>query len=558
MENEAVPPSSPPHATTADTPDSPFFDSDDHDYNAKSSSPPPVFSSDDSRESADISNYESPRILKNKRKGGWWDNSEPASSPLVVKKAKMTRNFDRNFDSGIHMMSDASDGSEILPVQHKSPFGLDGSYSPVPVADDVPSTSLQSGPMNEQEHSFCSMLYAGLDHNSENYDFSFCNLQDEDIQRIGALASVIKNIPDPGDELPAEGQYRSLVPELYVNLRDNNLHYLTPSLFDVTTITSLVLTDNPIEELPAQISQLLNLKELNVSNTKLRWLPFELLRFFGRDGMLDIVGDSGVAWLEPKALQQSCSAHMERMQLSSEEVEEFQSNPASYYSFLLKRLYDFLGTAPDRGNFLWYMRKQEVSVKAQQMQAWDVELVFPHHPRIGNSGSKYLARTPVSYFDAVGAVLKGSPVTPSSNTEEFDIITETDRGAHGVPISLFSPPDVKHKHINPLATMAFHTALRHRHDEDLSIQGLRKRIGEPVPPAAEVLLTQAERNDGAGFGQFRQCHVCSRDYVIARADWIEWWVPRNYKALPFKIRVCSWACVPEGMRTKPAQELNWS
>jgi hypothetical protein len=141
----------------------------------------------------------------------------------------------------------------------------------------------------------------------------------------------------------------------------------------------------------------------------------------------------------------------------------------------------------------------------------------------------------VSYFDQTGVLVHGSPVPPSSNDDDFAIITEIDCSAP-------SPT----KHVNSLATMALHAALRHRHHEDLSITDLRARIGDPLPLEAAALLSQAERNDCAGFGAFRKCHVCRREYVVARAEWIEWWISRIWKVLPFKVRVCSWACVPRG------------
>ncbi|KAF2831858.1 hypothetical protein CC86DRAFT_82393 [Ophiobolus disseminans] len=559
MEDDAVPPSSPPHATTAGPLDSPFtfFEPRDITCSPKSSSPPPLFSSDDSRESADISNYESPRIFKNKRKGGWWDSSEPAhSSPLGVKKARMTRNY----DSGVYMMSDASESSEYLPVQHKSPFGLDGTDES-PSLDETPAPArLPKGPMTKDEHVFCDNIYEGLDRNSENYDFSFCNLQDQDIQRIGALTSVIKNVPDPGDEIPAEGQYRSLVPELYVTLRNNNLRHLTPALFDVTNITCLILSNNDIEELPSEVRQLSNLRELNVSNTLLRWLPFELLELQVSDGKLEILGDSGVSWLVPKVPQDFDSQIIGG--LVDELTRDFTSimdDPSLTATHYLKRLHQLIDADPNREQLLWHMRRFELWVKecpARTDEPLERTGLFSHHPSVkAGQIPKYLARTPVSYFDKTGILLKGSPISPSSNSDDFEIITNTDRGAHGVPSSIFAPSDLKH--VNSLSTMAVHTALRHRHHEDLSISDLREHIGEPLPREARVLLDQAERHDFAGFGAFRKCHVCHREYVVARAEWLEWWIPRFWSVYPYKVKVCSWSCVPDGMRKKPEKELNW-
>ena len=561
MDSDVVPPSSPPRATTANVPDSPFFEPHYNAFSPKSSSPPPLFSSDDSRESADIANYESPRIFKNKRKGRWWDNGESAYGTLEFKKAKITRNF----DSGVYMMSDGSDSSESLLLLHKAPFGLDGTYdSPSHDAPVAPADPPMSH-MDKEEHVFCIKMYTGLDRNSETYNFNRCDLQDCDIRRIGELASVIKNAPDPGNDLPTEGQYRSMVPELYVNLNDNQLRYLTPSLFNVQNLTSLVLVNNDIEELPSQIRHLRNLRELNISNNNMKWFPFELLELYGPHGKgnLAIIGDSGVPWLEPKTRQNFDSPGIQSLYHDlAQTLHDANPNPSLAATQHVQQLHHQLELDPDREQKLWHMRYFELSADAfgkRGVTLDDEEGIFSHHPSIryllGFTPPKYIARTPVSYFNEAGMIIKGSPKSPSSNDDDFAVITETERGAHGVPSTWFTPPSSKA--INSLFTMCLHSALRHKDQEDLTIHDLRDCIGEPVPPAADAVLKQAEVNNRGGYGEFRKCNVCSKEYVVARAEWIEWWCPKILKVFPFKVRVCSWGCVPDRMMRRPERELEW-
>jgi hypothetical protein len=561
MECDAIPPSSPPHATI-DTSNSPFFEPQYNTFSPKSSSPPPLFSSDDSRESADLVNYESPRIFKNKRKGAWWNSPESPHGALQFKKAKLTRNF----DSGVYMMSDNTDSSESLLLPHRSPFDLDET------GDTLRQDELPHPQTSDEEDLFCTKLYEGLDKNSQTYNFSACDLQDTDIRRIGELASVIRDVPDPGRQLPAEGQYRSMVPELYVNLSHNKLNRLTRTLFDVQNLTTLVLVDNDLDELPACINRLHNLHELNISQNNIMCLPFEFLDIYHPPGQakLEIIGDSGVPWLQPKTRQELALLDPTFRQLRGELCEFIrESGPDLDLALIphLQQLYDYVDARPDRERFLWYIRDCELLAEFYNKRihkptgfSFTNDGFFPHHPPIQHTGSngsprRYMARTPVSYYDQTGALLKGSPIPPSSNDDDFAIITETIRGTHGIPVSWFTPPNTRIT--NSLVTMSLHSALRCKDQDDLTIPDLRYHIGEPIPPVADALLKQAELNERGGYGEFKKCHVCRKEYVIARAEWIEWWCAKPAVVLPFKVRVCSWGCVPDAMLERPKKELEW-
>lgn len=555
MDSDAVPPSSPPHATTTNAPDSPFFEPQPNAFSLKSSSPPPLFSSDDSRESADLVNYQSPRIFKNKRKGAWWDNGESAHSTPEVKKTKMTRNY----DSGVYMMSDYTDSSESLILPHKAPFGSD---------DMLPQEDVPQARDRTWEDAFCEILDDGLEKNSQTYDFSENWLEDADIGRIGELASVIKDVPDPGNDLPVEGQYRSMVPELYVNLSNNNLRRLTPSLFDVQNLTTLALRWNRIEELPAQMGQLRHLRELNLTGNSLKWLPFEMLDLFRGDhnGRLDILADSGVPWLRPKsqhAIHSRAEAVLNRIILETRMSRFPADSDGIPY---LESVYEALAARPDRDHFLWIMRSIELN-KDLQNKSDDVSTRFNSYEDgplashsvskhgDGSSGPWYLARTLVSYFDETGGLIKGSPAPAVSNDEDFTVITKTSRGTHGVPASWFTPPHIKTT--KSLLTMSVHSALRYKRQEGLTMSDLRHLIGDPVPSAVDAILKQAERNDEGGYGEFKRCHVCKKDYIVARAEWIEWWCTHPSNHLPFKVQVCSWGCVPDAIMRQPKDLLAW-
>jgi hypothetical protein len=443
----------------------------------------------------------------------------------------------RNYDSGIYMMSDNSDGSVDPLPEHKSPFP----FTIEAVEEDEPE------PMSMTEAAFCSALRVGLDRNCQNYDFQGLGLGDGDIKQIGDLNSVIKNLPDPGNDLPAEAQYRSMVPELYINLSQNSLRRMTPSLFHLQHLTTLVLRDNQIEEVPPQISQLRNLQELDLSLNKLQYLPFEILEMLAPRGKLEHLMTLGNPLLE-RVSQSRYRQLDERVMFTSS----------------TKDIYPRLQSSLDREALIWHIRYIEsmehfldaVESKYTSGRKAADERVFVHHPAVSvaadSPSSRYIGRSLVSYFDQTGQLLKASPAPPSSNTSDFPIIVETDEGAFGVPsTSIFAPPTPSR--IPSLLTMSVTTALT-----NITVEETKERIGEPVPFDASAIFAYATHNDAdAGFGYFHQCHVCKKDYIVARAEWVEFWSTSFTVFYPFKVRVCSWGCVPESMTKKPVKELAW-
>lgn len=192
-----------------------------------------------------------------------------------------------------------------------------------------------------------------------------------------------------------------------------------------------------------------------------------------------------------------------------------------------------------------------------------IQGLFPHHSPFTRAGvyetrePQYIARTPVSYFDQLGRLEKGSPKPPSSNDDDFAVITATARGAHGVPSSWFTPPS--NSGITSLATTCLKVALRRGHTKGLFGEDLLDELYDKhaLIPFAEKLLEQADSNDCGGYGHFKKCHMCETEYLVARAEWIEWWYIHAAEILPFKLQVCSWRCVPDAMVQRPTTEFTW-
>ncbi|KAJ4380357.1 hypothetical protein N0V86_004668 [Didymella sp. IMI 355093] len=483
----------------------------------------------------DITNYESPRIFKNKRKGAWYETDRGESTQASPEPKKLR--IARKYDSGVYMMSDNSDVAvDPLPA-HKSPFP----FPDEDIEEDEPEAIRATGA------TFYSMLSARVDRNAQDYDFSGLGLKDDDIKQIGDLNSVIKDLPDPGNDLPAEGQYRSMEPALYVNFSQNSLRRMTPSLFSLQYLTSLTLRGNNIEELPPQIRQLSNLRELDVSLNKLQYLPFELLEMLAPHGKLERLTTLGNPLLE--------RVSHNRYRKLDERV-TFTSSAQS--------IYPRLQSCPDPEALVWHIRYIEsmanflaaVELKYTTGGRATDERKFPYHPATrviaDQAASRYIGRSLVSYLDQTGQLIKGSPAQPSPNTNDYPVIVETDEGAYGVPsFPIFAPPAASC--IPSLLTMSVTTALR-----NITVQETRDRLGDPVPFDADAIFARAKYNNAdAGFGYFHQCHVCKKDYIVARAEWIEFWSTSFTVFYPFKVKVCSWGCVPPSMTRKPKKELVW-
>ena len=552
MDSDAIPPSSPPLMGMATLSSSPFFNAQADAFSQKSSSPPPLFSSDDSRESIDVSNYESPRIYKNKRKGTWWDNRESAHNTPEPKKTKITRNF----DSGVYMMSDATDNSEDMLPQHKLPFSFDGA------CDEGRST-------RPAETAFISQLRAGLEKDHEVYEFRCLDLEDSDIGRIGDLASIIRNPPDAGLDRPAEGQYRSFVPEIYINLGLNRLCRLTPSLFNVEALTALVLRNNQIKNIPPHISQLRYLKTLDVSLNNLVTLPFEMVHLLQPHGSLERLNVMGNPLLEPMSFARFNSGYSST-NLSSvflaDSLDPYLKLHPDNASKALLDLYRCWDTCPDREQIAWRTRSIESWTNAFSGNKCDdaeTELaidegLYNHHPALvledaSSRTPRYIARTLVSFFDQAGHVIQGSPITPESDDQDYPLIVETNHGTYGAPSSPWFTPPSSSK-VASLLTTSLQNAFEKRHNGEYSVEDVRNMLPGPIPRDANAIFEQAIENDAGGYGEFRQCHLCGKKYVVSRAEWIEFWSVGFGVFYPMEVKVCSWGCVPEQMLKKPERE----
>jgi hypothetical protein len=237
--------------------------------NARSDSPvissdPPLFSSDDD---PSAENYAGGGRQKKRFRGPWY-SQRPL--PMRDAPAKITRKFERNFDSAVFMGSDSTEADEdaefssrIEPPGFSSSSQLQVAMRPPP----APQTVIEPTP---------EML-------AEEYMQSFLDSRGAtiDLSRRG-LTKLSNHIFEPlhyyvqGTE---RAVYVTMETHLSIFLSANELTRVPGEICNLGKLVNVLsLRNNKLVELPAGIERWSAITELNIANNNLRYLPFELLQ----------------------------------------------------------------------------------------------------------------------------------------------------------------------------------------------------------------------------------------------------------------------------------------
>lgn len=221
------------------------------------SSDPAVFSSDDD---PGLDNYVEGR-RKNRYVGSWFQQRLASSDstfgegPVDIPR-QTKRTLKRDFDSGVYLGSDATDGEDLMEGLDKPPQ-LERRLAPQ---------------MKLAEKEARDMIQKCLDNGGETVDFWCLGLEELSDETIELLAQV-SCIP----VVTRDVAFVQREPELQLFMAMNHLTRVPSRLFDLTFLTALSFRGNQLTELPAAISQLHNLKQLNLSQNRLNYLPAEFL-----------------------------------------------------------------------------------------------------------------------------------------------------------------------------------------------------------------------------------------------------------------------------------------
>ncbi|KAF1973974.1 hypothetical protein BU23DRAFT_553646 [Bimuria novae-zelandiae CBS 107.79] len=517
----------------------------------KSSSPVPLFSENDSLGAEDATVYES-RREKRKRVGGWW-----APGPRAAPKK---RHLERNFDSGVHMMSDDSEASAASSFARSS-FGSDG-FSDIPSDPPVPEANLQP-PLSQPrlEYDLRKSIMEAMDADATRYEFVKKGIEDSDLDHLQMLNQVVALPPHTGIEVPDEGQYRSMEPELILTLNQNHLRHLSPTLFNIEFLTNLFLRENAIETIPPQIANLKHLQVLDVCFNSIRVLPCELLLMLAPSGSLtrlDLAGNSlcEVGDLSiTKAIM--VAKYTERGNTYAEKCSTLANGsalspggrPRRFSPDVLARLLRF--ASRNWGDFNGHHRFTPLILN-------DVKNLY-----LPENYVLLVSRTTPAYYTETGRLVKNCPPLPMqervSNPPEDGprtqpgLMTHTPLGAEGVPEAWFDRPSGSN-----VPSLFTQTLIRAYDicESNGELGQVRKYMPSyRNPPNVEASLAIAERSMVEVYRPLRACHCCGKEYVVPRAEWIEGWF-FNQQVVPVKVAVCSWACVPDIIAKRP-EPLKW-
>jgi hypothetical protein len=530
MEEDALPHWSP----ATNIPSSPPLDPR---YRAPSptSSEPPLFSSDGPLDAEDITNYESPRI-KRKRAGPWYEQG--FGRTLRRKKSRLSRNF----DSGVCIMSDGSFGSDSS-TEMSTGAGL-----PAREETGAERIARETDGMRPAELLMYRHVHDVVEAGKTVFDLSALGLQDSDLLNLRPINTIIQAPLDAGVDVPVEGQYRSMIPEIHLNLMQNNLARLAPTLFDLQHLSSLNLRSNQMQELPPQIAKLTQLAMLDLSHNQLKWLPCEILSLFRPPTS----GCMGVYTVRLNLFgNPMCAAKTEDSRLAEAGLGWIASRrmPLSLLQDP-KCMLLWINARPTKGrpNADTFHLVKRLELRVREMDQDDQSV--KHTPYVGHHrycfSPYFLGASPPSYFDRQGNLLPGSA---DASTSEV-VIDTNGRGTWGVSARPnISPPRTK---VKSLVSIAMKTLLQFATPAEIR-QTAAEDLGQELPQPVEALLRRAEGNWNHP-NHLDQCHVCGDMYIVPAAEWYELWAPEDWKpmtatglqpTLKVRVRVCSWACIPD-------------
>lgn len=299
---------------------------------------------------------------------------------------------------------------------------------------------------------------------------------------------------------------------------------LPEELFNLPNLRVLSLRGNKIHELPPAIGRLHNLTELNISQNSLQYLPFEILDLFSDTSRLQSFQ------IHPNLFHERQYLEQETTETDSDQ-DDVHSDPTRPGP-----------TRPRRGAIC--------GIPLHRRRSW--------HPHWKIS---YKARTEIRYLDINGAHIKGPTL---SNHTLFGPRKFPD----GIPMAdsndIPNPPTPRGHGVSRVPSL-LELALRACAGTP-QLPYLASALPEDCPESFISLLDLATAKKESGASK---CTICKRDFIIPRAEWIEWWqiakamdetdasnassdinkVENERDAaesmVPLIRRGCSWLCVPE-------------
>jgi ribosomal protein S27AE len=274
----------------------------------------------------------------------------------------------------------------------------------------------------------------------------------------------------------------------------------------LTNITVLSLRNNSLQEIPSSITRLPKLFELNIAGNQLESLPWELMN------MLRSTEDACKVSLRPNPFR------VPRLSADAElpsHTEEHGSHTDS--SSVASTLFRELQMRFIRGR--------------QALNGGDADAT-PKKKRNSKEQLIFLAPSRIIFRESDGAVARSAM---HQGTEEED--------AWEAPVLDKQYPPMSEA--SSTAPSLFELALRSA-QLSYDLRDVSSDLPKDTPSTVARALEQAAH--GVEYGNER-CSTCSKSFVVARAEWLEYWFHGHEyydlseeKILPFKRKACSWDC----------------
>ncbi|KAI1091392.1 hypothetical protein F5B19DRAFT_276280 [Rostrohypoxylon terebratum] len=505
------------------------------------SSDPAVFSSDDDPQ---LENYAEGRHRKKRYVGSWFQQHLASSDSTFGESAqpapKTNRTFERQFDSGVWMGSDISidtDNDTIIPdIKMPTQSKL------LQLRHARPAVTISPSEAAAREK-----IQTAIDNGVQSIDLSSSGIETLSNATVSQL-SILETVPIIEETSPFES--RRLFLEVY--LSGNPLIRAPGALFSLEHLTVLSLRSTLITELPPCIGNLRNLQALNLSLTRLRYLPWELL------DLLKYPGKLRTLILHPNPFERP--SHFDPNITMGIEIKN-----------------------PSRENFILFEGEVLRVDHGKEVRFWlDKQDGFVDEP----SSCQYLkkprwtaavlARSPVQFSDSRGIVVSKFRIleprldvpleqgSSSIRTIQTEDLSSTPEMPHCVKQKLTSTTN--RGRVPSLFELALQSCMKSGQLRDLP------SLFPPNSPQSimEVLARvadQSEANDNPGSVP---CSVCKRRVAVPMTQWIEWClvgdlitdavmrvekpcIGQKELVVPFLRRGCSWKCLPEVMT--PGQRI---
>ena len=498
------------------------------DYESVSSDP--LFSEATSEVEED-NDYDKPR-RKRQLRGPWYNLRRTSSIGLRQNMARRERI--RLADSGVWMSDDMSDDSldSALPSQQRI-ASLDVTHGRAP---PFASSSQTSRAVLSPEELAVKEIQHCLDTGQESVDISDLGMETVRNTTLAPLHQLIRHSHSDLTRPPSEHEFSSLTPSIQLFLSGNRLTHLPPELFRLTTLTVLSLRNNRLDTIPPCISNLSHVQELNIAQNNIAWLPYEMLDLMhcrGTHRQITVRPNPLVSPFAnfdgPSPLPRPIATPAE----FKEHLNRWGETSGAFFS-KMKQWYS-------EEDVPWSMRHElELRLKLgrlkrtnylQEASRAGVEL------KLCNEQLIYLASSAVRFFEVDGSPYRMIHTNASVNTE--------DQYA-AVTAPLQSQPDERP---SPITSSLFELALRRVQDK-FNLNELCHDYTQDLNDLPESVVSGLRIAGKAQEYGNEKCSTCSRHFIVARAEWMEYWFNgfpaqdclTQEAVVPFLRKGCSWNC----------------